>query len=135
MTSIFREPINQCNAVFVWSREAKTSVRAILRHKLHFISRFGMIVKTLTIRLFIPFPKKHKCFLGPHKCFENEQKRSFRRCHSEQGHAVSVVEESLFNTSELSNQDAKLHAEIVLCLILNPVPVGVHAVDVIIGFS
>ena len=68
---------------FSFGREkAKTNVRAILRHKLHFISHFGVNTKKLTIRLFIPFPKKHKCFSGSHKCFENEQECSFRRYHS-----------------------------------------------------
>ena len=54
--------------------------------------------------------------------------------HSEQGHEMSTVEKSLFNTCIFADFNSKLHAKIVLCLILHPVAVGVHAVDVIIGF-
>ena len=39
--------------------------------------RFVVLNKT-AYHLFIPFPKKHKCFSGSHLRFENEQKRSFR---------------------------------------------------------
>ena len=37
--------------------------------------RFVVLNKT-AYHLFIPFPKKHKCFSGSHLRFENEQKRS-----------------------------------------------------------
>ena len=69
----------QCLSTFIFSFFFLISARLYHpdpRRKLHFISRFGMNAKPLTIRLFAPFPQKCVHFRGPQQI----KPADFMRC-------------------------------------------------------